>query len=214
MALRVDDCWNRIGAYGDASCPKLAACAHCRNCDVYSAAAAGLLDREIGDERLTEATEAVSRPVQAAAPDAASAVILRLGAEWFALSSLAFDEITEPRSIRQLPHRRDGAVLGLANVRGELVACLSLARVLQLPEADQPPRGRLVLLNHPQGRVAFPVDEVRALHAYAAHEVQPLPATYSETAAGFADGLLAWSGRFVGLLDSVRVAEALHRSLA
>ena len=37
------DCWNRIGVRGDASCPELADCAHCRHCATYSASAARLL---------------------------------------------------------------------------------------------------------------------------------------------------------------------------
>src|SRR4029077_5730556 len=31
-ALVVDDCWNRIGVRGDASCPELKHHVHCRNC--------------------------------------------------------------------------------------------------------------------------------------------------------------------------------------
>ncbi|SDV46390.1 chemotaxis protein CheW [Chitinasiproducens palmae] len=41
----VDDCWNRIGVYGDASCERLAEAIHCRNCEVYASAAIRLLDR-------------------------------------------------------------------------------------------------------------------------------------------------------------------------
>lgn len=219
MALRMDDCWNRIGVRGDASCPELVASVHCRNCGVYSAAAARLLDRDLTEDRLDEATEDVSRVLQPSATDAASAIIFRVGAEWFALSPLAFDEIAEPRTIRPLPHRRGGAVLGLVNVRGELVVCLSLAHVMGLADAAQvedhgaPHAGRLIVLSHAEGRVAFPVEEVRSIHAYEARELKALPATVSRTAANFADGLLAWRGRAVGHLDSGRLAETLNRSL-
>ena len=41
----VDDCWNRIGVFGDKSCPRLERHIHCRNCEVYGAAAIALLDR-------------------------------------------------------------------------------------------------------------------------------------------------------------------------
>ncbi|HBP1772226.1 TPA: chemotaxis protein CheW, partial [Pseudomonas aeruginosa] len=36
---QVDDCWNRIGVHGDKSCERLAEHVHCRNCEVYAAAA-------------------------------------------------------------------------------------------------------------------------------------------------------------------------------
>ena len=38
-----DDCWNRIGVYGDRSCPELSTFVHCRNCPVFAAAARSLL---------------------------------------------------------------------------------------------------------------------------------------------------------------------------
>lgn len=215
MGAPMDDCWNRIGVRGDGSCAELATCVHCRNCSSYSAAATQLLLRELTAEQLDEATEAVSRPVEDARGDLASAIIFRLGSEWFALPPLAFHEITEPRPIRPLPHRRGGAVLGLAAVRGELLVCLSLARVMGLADAGEPqPNSRLIVISHPGGRMAFPVDEVRSIHAYHAHELKALPATIARTDKNFADGLLAWSGRSVGRLDGSRLAEALNRSVA
>jgi len=40
------DCWNKIGVSGDGTCGELVKFVHCRNCPVYSAAGAMLLDRE------------------------------------------------------------------------------------------------------------------------------------------------------------------------
>lgn len=215
MEAEMNDCWSRIGVRGDASCPELATHVHCRNCPTYSAAAAKLLDRDLTADRLDEATVEIASYVEEAAEDADSAIVFRIGSEWFALSPLAFDEVLEPCGIRTLPHRRGGAVLGLVSVRGELLVCLSLARVMGLPNAGEPPPGgRLIVINHPEGRVAFPVEEVRSIHAYHAHELQELPATVARTASNFADGLLAWSGRMVGRLDGPRLADALNRSVA
>jgi chemotaxis-related protein WspD len=216
MPLSMDDCWNRIGVRGDGSCAELAACAHCRNCPIYTAAATRLFDRPLGDAWLDAATAEVANPAAyGAAADKASAIIFRVAEEWFALSPLAFDEIAEPRTIRSLPHRRGGALLGVANVRGELVLCVSLGRVLGLPDAAEPAHGgRLIVLTHPEGRVAFPVDEVRSIHLYAPEELKPPPATVAGAAAAFAEGLVPWQGRMVGRLDSARLAEALNRSVA
>ncbi|NOP35791.1 hypothetical protein, partial [Klebsiella pneumoniae] len=41
----IDDCWNRIGVHGNKQCPLLERHVHCRNCEVYAAAATRLLDR-------------------------------------------------------------------------------------------------------------------------------------------------------------------------
>lgn len=215
MTAKIEDCWNRIGVRGDASCAELATCAHCRNCPAYSSAAAGLLQREATAEGLASATEAVADRTEDAEHEAASAIVFRLGSEWFALSPLAFDEIADPRPIRPLPHRRGGALLGLAAVRGELLTCLSLASVMGLPSAaDPPPGARLVVVSHPEGRLAFPVDEVRSIHAYRTHELKAAPATAGRNGASFVDALLPWSGRMVGRLDGARLADALNRSAA
>jgi chemotaxis-related protein WspD len=48
-AVRVDDCWNRIGTRGDQSCPELQRWFRCLNCPVFERAAAQLLDRPLDD---------------------------------------------------------------------------------------------------------------------------------------------------------------------
>src|SRR6185312_13730242 len=71
-----------------------------------------------------------------ATPGKLSAVFFRLGAEWFALSTHVFQEVAEHRRIHSLPHRRDGHLLGLINIRGELQLCVSLGRLLQIEHAQ------------------------------------------------------------------------------
>ena len=38
------DCWNRIGVWGDRSCPELASAVHCHNCPVFATAGRQFLD--------------------------------------------------------------------------------------------------------------------------------------------------------------------------
>ena len=117
----INDCWNRIGVRGDGSCPELEQYAHCRNCPVYSAAALTLLDRELPAGYAGRMDRPFRRTQEARRSRILhSAIIFRIGAEWFALPTLALDEVAELRTIHSLPHRRSGVVLGLVNVRGEL----------------------------------------------------------------------------------------------
>ncbi len=58
----LDDCWNRIGVWGNSECPELDKHAHCRNCPVYSSAAAQMLNGEPEPGYLREWTELVARP--------------------------------------------------------------------------------------------------------------------------------------------------------
>ena len=105
--------------------------------------------------------------------DTHSALLFRIGADWFALPTDILDEVAELRTVRPLPHRRIGIVLGLVNVRGELIVCVSLGKFLGF-ERSRPPAsrrtsaGRLVVLNDEGQRMAFPVDEVHAHHPLSA----------------------------------------------
>lgn len=209
----VHDCWNRIGVRGDKSCPELERHSHCHNCPAYSAAAATLLNREMPDPSVADWTGhfAQAKPVE---PSKTNSVILfRVGAEWFALSTLILDEIVGLRAVHSLPHRRSSLILGLANVRGELVICVSIARLLGAETATSP-QARLVVVRHESGRLAFPVEEVQHTHRYHPHELKPVPTTVARSASSFTKGLLSWGDCTVGCLDEQLVMQALNRGLA
>lgn len=206
------DCWNRIGVRGNKSCPELQHHSHCRNCPVYSAAAATLLDRDLVGPAAAASSNKYTKVESAEEDDTESVVIFRVGTEWFALSTLVLDEIVSMRVIHSLPHRRNPALLGLANVRGQLVVCISIARLL-ISETGPLPQGRLVVVRHAGGRLAFPVDEVQHTHRYRLGELKPVPATVAKSASAFTRGLLSWQSRMVGCLDERLVLEAFDRSL-
>src|SRR5437773_6441225 len=145
--LVIDDCWNRIGVRGDASCPELEQHVHCRNCPKYSTAALALLDRDPPAEYRSHWTGHFAQGKQIQEPDAHSAVIFRIGTDWFALPTIIFDEIAEQRTIHTLPHRRGGMVLGLVNVRGELLVCVSLKKMLGLGDAASPDANQLGIVH-------------------------------------------------------------------
>ncbi len=217
----LNDCWNKIGVWGNGSCPELAKCAHCRNCPVYSAAAVALLEAEPPAGYLDEWTSQFAQEKIVAAPDAHSVVIFRLGAEWLALPTAVFKEVAELRVIHTLPHRRGGAVLGLTNVRGELLVCVSLVEVLglektaALPREKRPTeRPRLVVISREGHRVGFPADEVHGIQHFPAHELQAVPATVARAAASYTRAILRWREQAVGCLDDQLLFSTLNRKLA
>ncbi len=140
-AQAIDDCWNRIGVHGDKSCPLLAEHIHCRNCSVYSAAATRLLDRyalQQDDRDLAHAPVDIDVATR-------SLLVFRLGEEWLALTTRSLVEVAPLQPIHSLPHQRSRALLGVANVRGALVACLSLVELLGLePGAATTAGGRVM----------------------------------------------------------------------
>lgn len=214
----VRTCWGEIGVYGNGSCAKLRACIHCRNCPVYSNAGARLLDRPLPRDYRRDWTKHFAQRKQLAVRNSTSALLFRLGAEWLALPTAAFQEVAERRRMHSLPHRRQGFVLGLANIRGELLICVSLGYLLGLERAPSPamPRAscnRLLVANWDGFRFLFPVDEVHGTHRFDLQELKPPPATVAKSNPSYTQGVFFWQQKAVGFLDADLLFSAFNRSL-
>lgn len=206
----IDDCWNRIGVHGDKSCPLLAEHIHCRNCQVYAAAATRLLDRYA----LAQDAHAQTH-VQAPVSIGRSLLLFRLGEEWLALATRCLVEVAPLQPVHSLPHQRSRVLQGVANVRGALVPCLSLGDLLGL-EPGSPVAvsarvmPRMLILGASGGAVVLPVDEVDGIHALDPGK----PASDTATDARFTEAVLQWRGRSVRVLDEEQLLSAVNRSLS
>jgi len=216
-----DDCWNRIGVRGDASCPELKKHVHCHNCPVYSAAATQLLDARLPADYLDRWTRHVAQDQQAAQADTHSVIVFRVEAEWLALPTTVFTEIATLRPIHSIPHRRNGIVLGLANIRGELLACFSLEQILGLEQQAQLRQERhrtleerLLVLDWEGSRSVCPVDEVYGIQRFHPRLLAPAPATLAKAATPYIRSVLHWQDKSVGLLDGELLFHTVNRSLA
>ncbi|MBP0619643.1 chemotaxis protein CheW [Cupriavidus consociatus] len=227
--VAVDDCWRRIGVRGDGSCPALAEHAHCRNCPTYAQAAARLLDAQQLDQVADALPDAATLAVEADDPyaghgTALSCLVFRIGEEWLALPTAALGEVTAPCPVHSLPHRRDAAVLGLAAVRGNLLVCLSLARLFGSGSSTPTPPAsgdaveadgsRFLILGQGRAALALPVAEVSGVVRMPGAALQPLPATLGRASARYTQALFMDQGRSIGLLDAALLRQALARSLA
>jgi chemotaxis-related protein WspD len=217
----VNDCWNKIGVYGDASCPELEQHVHCRNCPVYSAGAMVLLDGDLPVNYLSDWTNHFAQPAEAAELDTQSVVIFRVGAEWFALSTGVVSEVVNLIPIHSLPHRRSGVVMGLASVRGQLLVCVSLGQLFGLEVAVAPERekvrtahARLLVIRREDLRTVCPVDEVHGIHRFHPRESREVPATVAKATATYSRAVLSWNKHSVALLDDDLLFYMLKRSIA
>lgn len=214
----LDACWSRIGVQGDGSCAELATHVHCRNCPIFIRAGTLLLNRPLPAHYRQEWTLHFAGQKQRAAATDSSATLFRIGREWLGIDTSLVQEIAERRPLHSLPHRRLGIVLGLVNVRGELLLCVSLSRLLHLgQDASGSHRAfsRLIVLN--SGRFAFPVDEVHGVHRFSRQELKPPPVTLTHDHSrqgGLTRGLLPWRGHLVGYLDGEALLTDLNRSLS
>jgi chemotaxis-related protein WspD len=214
-AQAIDDCWNRIGIHGDRSCPLLVEHIHCRNCSVYSAAATRLLDRYAlaQEHRLSMHGEALASDVKTR-----SLVVFRLGEEWLGLPTRCLVEVSPVQTIHSLPHQRSRALLGVANVRGALVACLSFVELLGLDTTPSPSTSarimpRMLIVSAEGGPVVVPVDEVDGIHAIEARLLDAASAPSQNSNARFTQGVVQWKNRSLRLLDEDQLLSAVNRSL-
>ncbi|KHL74654.1 chemotaxis protein CheW [Pseudomonas putida] len=206
---RIDDCWNRIGVHGDKQCPLLERHIHCRNCEVYAAAATRLLDRYslAQDDQLHEAAQVESSVGR-------SLLLFRLGEEWLALATACLAEIAPVQPVHSLPHQRSKVLQGVANVRGALVPCLSLSELLGLALFPEPARSsrampRMLILAAAGGPVVLAVDEIDGIH-----RLEPTLPGATEDTARFTAAVLQWRGRSVRVLDDQQLLSAVQRSLS
>lgn len=173
-------------------------------------AGARLLDREPPAGYRAEWTEYLAKPPKQAEVTTDSAMVFRVGGEWLALPSSWVGEVAPVRAIHSLPHRRGRALDGLVNVRGELLPCFSLERVLGIePAAGAGASRRLIVAGKGARRLVFRADEVFGVLRYDAARRQAAPGRFA-----LVKHLLDWNGRSLGLLEAEALWDALERSLA
>jgi len=217
-ALNPLDCWNQVGVYGDKRCTELQTFVHCRNCPVYSTAGLQLLQREVPDAYRQEWTSHFARKRQTTAPEDGSAVIFKISTEWLALPTRVLQEVAERRAIHSLPHRKGGILLGVANVRGELVLCISIGHLLRIERVPSQATlrtqyRRLLVANGFGDRVAFPVDEISGIERFRSEDLKKPPPGFSGPGPNFTRGILDWQGKAVGLLDGELLLATIDRNL-
>lgn len=229
----IDPCWQRTGVSGDASCLELQHHLHCRNCPTHAVAASALLDRAPPAGYLAEWTGHVARgsALSAVSLDFASTrqqraaavlpvMIFQLSGEWLALPAALLEEVTEPRSVHSLPHQRSGVVLGITNIHGELLICVSLAQLLNLePSAGNPQQRqgtaqkRFLVIGRGADRFVVPADEVHGIQRYGTDGLRPPPATVARLVSSYTRHVLSWESRTVGYLDGELLLDGLNRSI-
>ncbi|VVD75993.1 chemotaxis signal transduction protein [Pandoraea communis] len=153
-----------------------------------------------------------------------SLLLFRVADEWLALPASTIEEVAPMRAWHSVPGHRQRALLGLVNLRGALVPCLSLEKLLGVqpaPKAQAAPSSllrtstsRLLALRHGHHLSVFPVTEVHGTVTPAKTAMGSVPATTLGATDGFAVAVLRWREHVVGVLDPLRVGAAFDRSLA
>lgn len=211
-------CWNRIGVSGDRSCSELARVVHCRNCEVFGAGARQL-DRPLSASERALWTRHFAEVETRDTSERHNLLLFRVQNEWLALPARAIEEVISLRAIHSLPHRRSETLLGLVNVRGQLVPCVSLSSLLAIDvgeEAQVKPKAtpRMLVLGQQERRFVAAVDEVHGAEKLSTSQLVAVPTTLSKSAQSYSRTILPWQERSVGCLDEDRLFNMLDRCLS
>jgi chemotaxis-related protein WspD len=122
------------------------------------------------------------------------------------------------QTIHSLPHQRSRALLGVANVRGALVACLSLVELLGLDATNNAASSarvmpRLLIIAAHGGPVVVPVDEVDGIHAIDERILEAASQSGTQASGKYTRGVLPFKGRSLRWLDEEQLLSAVTRSL-
>jgi len=129
-----------------------------------------------------------------------------LGGEQFAVDVRSVREvmvIERLTAVRGAP----SFVLGVASLRGEVLAVIDVAPALGLPPCRIGPRGRALVIEPTTSQLAIATDQVLGLERF--DEFRRNDASANEEAAAFGVGWLERDGAVVTLLDVSRVVNAL-----
>jgi len=217
----VEDCWSQIGVWGRNTCPKLVDHLHCRSCPVFTRAALRLLDREPPAEYLEHWARHYSTVGEGGSRLDGSVLVFRVGSEWFALPSSCVVEVSEQKMVHGIPHRRSAVLLGVLNIRGELVVTVSLGLALGVGVGgavrsgeDSATGTRVVVVETGSGRLAMPVEEVAGVRRYDTRTIGTAPSTVARSAEHCLRGVLALDGRTLRVLDPGSLFSVLNRHLS
>ncbi|MEA5512201.1 chemotaxis protein CheW [Crocosphaera sp. UHCC 0190] len=169
MNTSINQCWNKIGVYGDSSCPELKTVIHCRNCAIYGAAGRNLLQRQSPEGYVEEWTDLLAQDWQEVASKKAlnkqealtneslGLIIFRVAQEWLALPVWVVKEITHVFPVHTLPHRSNHVFAGIVNIRGEILMCILLRNLLGLSAIDFRPENKSSQISNYQNHEIIPV---------------------------------------------------------
>lgn len=97
-----------------------------------------------------------------------------LGGSLFAIPASKVLEVTRPTTITPLPHAPQ-SLMGIAGVRGEIVAVVDLRTALGAVRPAAASRSKLILLHNDEGRtrLAFLVDAMHEIAVIAPEDIRP-----------------------------------------
>lgn len=125
----------------------------------------------------------------------------------FALDTALVEEVVRPRRTTRVAHS-PGYVLGIMNLRGNIVTVLDLAQILQLGKGTVTEDSRVYIVPDRDGIAGLLVDRAADVIELDAGAIEPPPSSVPEDQCRFLRGIARAGGRLVTVLDARAVLAA------
>lgn len=175
------------------------------------ASANTLFDREPDISYLEEWAKLLAKPLEKV-EDAkeTSMVVFRLSNEWFSLPTLLFSEISIPHLINPIPCQKDSLVLGIVNLRGQLLVCFSMHKLLGIKEEKTNKLKhykidfhypRLGAISDENMFLTFPIDEVDGIYSIDLSQMSNIPITIANSQENYLKGAIKWNEKKIYIIN-------------
>jgi purine-binding chemotaxis protein CheW len=136
-------------------------------------------------------------------------VIFTLAGTDYAVPIANVLEVGPPPAVTPLPHVPDWLV-GLTNLRGDIISVVDLGRYFELDCGSRGRRGRMLVAHSPQDGMTtgLLVDAVKGMRYLAADRIQPMAGRLENQVLPFIRGVCDHQGKVLVVLDLERVLHA------
>lgn len=130
-----------------------------------------------------------------------------LGEELYAFDILSVQEVIPVPDTTRVPFQPD-YIIGVTNLRGEVLCVLDLARFLDLPATAHAHQNRVVVTEEGEIRMGFLVDSVVGVRFLDPEQIMIPQEGSGGKAVHFASGLLSGESEVILLLDLERIVSS------
>lgn len=186
-----------------------------------SSAVLRLLDQPVCAADLAAGAEAASRPAATHVSGTTGVLLFRLDNECLAIPARLLRRTTAYTRPLPIPNRSTGILRGLCNIRGELVLCADLRRLLGLPAHDNAETSgdtgadarRMVVIGPAGASWVFEVDALIGVERIDPQSLRLPPMTVEHALGACVAGLTEIAGAGVSVLDGERVLAGFKAGL-
>lgn len=142
-------------------------------------------------------------------------LLFRLGEEWYAVPIEGVREIYNDYTVTRIPRVPD-FILGVINVRGEIISVTDLGEMMHVPSRTELEIGGFlpsaIIVSNDSCVTAIVVDEIGDIVDVPRESIEPPLSTLDKTQAEFVSGSVYVNGQLIGIVNLDKVLEPIGES--